>query len=153
MKRNFNIVHIAGLALVLIFCFSTTAVLADSYARLSGSGSEECAGASTKSFEIDVKGETVTDGIPDNPNLTGFIHVSIVAKCSNCGAYLKITDPNGRVVLDRSTAETGFVTNSFRGQNYTFTNPVPGKYTVWFKPSDVNEDVKLECSISGLSKQ
>ena len=150
MKKMMDI--IVGLALMLTF-FSTIAVSEDSHIFLYGEKSENYTAPSEVTFEIEVEKDTIQRKISANAVSSASVTVYIESECSKCGVALKVTDPNGRVILDKSTTETGFIMKSDRAENFLFKNPVEGKYKVWFNVVNHKEDLKLRCVISGYPKQ
>ena len=95
-------------------------------------------------------------GYTGNMNLPTLIDVStsISDGCGsvdqNCGIYLKITDPNGNVILDKSTPETGIAKRPMFSDSLL----VIGQYTVWLKLSDPKKTLyAITVRIDGAAKQ
>ena len=167
MKKICNIGRMVGLALMLILCFSTN-VFPEEYfftivsGRTSaendfmGLGNNNYIPFKENSYEIDVKEIKNPAPKPMSVELAiNTVMFHIQATCSDCGLYLKITDPEGKIVFDSSTPEEGFLKPSNTSQNFPLNTDkvIPGKYTVWFKPSAPNTIRALEVSIRGIPKQ
>jgi len=166
MKINCNFVYIVGLALMLILGFSTNAFPEDYFFTTTigstpavldfmGSGSNNYIPFKENSYEIDVKEKKSPVPKPISVNIAvNAVSISLSATCSDCGLYLKITDPEGKIVFDRSTPEKGFLRPS-NDQHFPLDTDkvIPGKYTVWFKPSAPETIRALVVEIAGMPKQ
>ena len=174
MKKNYNITRIVGIVLTLVFCFSTLAFSEDTHISYGGYTTEDNRitlglGAPDDflklqeySFEIDVEKHNVPGKFDESMKGTFMyiVSVGLGGNCSDCGIYLKITNPNGRVILDKSTPETGFVkanqvspfvvTDPISGE---FLEPVLGKHTIWLKPTAPNVINHVLIDIGGYPKQ
>ena len=175
MKKDYSIPRIVGIALTLVFCFSTLAFSEDTYITYAGRMTkedsftlqavdpEDLLPLREYSFEINVEKHIIP--FPFDESLRGTfiysVYVGLGGNCSDCGIYLKVTDPNGRVILDKSTPETGFVKINREFNTFIITDPasgellepVLGKHTVWLKPTANNVIHGVRIEIDGYPKQ
>jgi len=159
MKKNISIWRIIVLAVVLVLCFSTIAVSQDTTIMRGGKGSSADIGSASGSFEVNV-GETTLAMEPDpylKEHSLAAIDVTINAGIDNPEAYekirfyLKITDPNGKVILDiNAYSANGPAKHNDR---FYLTEILTGKYTVWYKRADIDDILTVVCTISGFPKQ
>ena len=172
MKKNCNIGRIFGLALMLILGFSGI-VFSEEFIHTQFLGKINSRNMEmfyngtdyitfkAYSFEVDVietkvsTAERATFADPIN-----MISIGISAECSNCGLYIKITSPDGKVIFDRSTPEKGFVKLGEQINPWPIDpvtneiyNIIPGKYTVWIKPSGPNVIERIGITIGGVPVQ
>ena len=171
MKKNHNTGYIVCLALMLIL-FSVTVAAQEFIITYGGEGGSRTFYEGKETFEVEVKERKAQiDGpfakiknllqIAEYPHpavVTISIHPNVTYLQDEyvmgydparpiAGAYIKVTDPNGRVVLDKSTPETGYVAYlNGEWQDFGFDNPVLGKYTVWANP--VTGGIEVNCHIN-----
>ena len=171
--KNRSISSIIGLTFMLILCLSTTAFSEDYFlTQFSGSMSEEQQfhGGFTNSYmpfkeesvEIDVSSRKVRVQKPPTQSVSvSMSQIFVGGNCSDCGVYLKITSPDGKVVFDKSTPEKGFLKALDEQQNVPLIDPISGKtyeptagkYTVWFKPLAPNTIQNVTVNVIGIPKQ
>jgi len=178
MKKNHNTGYIVCLALMLTL-FSVTVAAQEFIITYGGEGSWGFTDLDMKPFEIDVKERKAQiDGpfakIKNLLQIAEYPHPAVVAISIEpnevyimnehadgynparpvTGAYIKVTDPKGRVILDKSTPETGYVAYlNGEWQEFGFDNPIPGKYTVWSKLVNANNGIVINCRINIYPKK